>query len=91
MKTKYEKVKSLDHLKKMAGTDGPVDVFILLNFGLRSTKEVEWNDGWTIWHSISDTMLEYKTDKELKKSEEFFIEAINKGAVWKENYEYDKF
>ena len=76
----YEKIKSLRQLKKYKRTE----LFIRLNGGLKSSKEVEWDKGWSIWHGISDTTSTYKTDKQFKENEQFFMKAMKEGALWRE-------
>lgn len=80
---KFHKINSLEHLKELA-TDNPIGVFIQLNYGLRSSKSVEYNskdDTWEVYNYIDDTEDILKTEELEEKTN--IIKAINNGALYK--------
>lgn len=77
-----KQIKSLEELKLKASA-GPVDCFIRLNFGLRSSKDVEYNedtDTWYIFHHIDGSEQELTTEELADATN--IIEALEKGALY---------
>lgn len=77
-------IKDFDDFKAHCAKKGHFDGFILLNGGLRSSKDISYiedEDKWEVWHMI-DGSVEQLTDQELLDS--FIGEALRKGAL----YEY---
>lgn len=78
----YKRIKDLEQLKKRAAK-GPIEVFLLLNFGLRSSKDLSYNketDTWSIFNYIDDTSQTLKTE-ELSDNTNI-IEALEKKALY---------
>jgi hypothetical protein len=81
------KIKSLEHLKKVAIRSDHCDrseFFIKLNFGAKTTKEIGYYpdcDSWDIFHFSSDSIEDYDSTEDFIKHESFIIEAINQGAL----------
>lgn len=78
-----QKINSLDELKTLC-SNNPAECFILLNFGLRSSKDIEYDessDAWNILNHIDDTEQVVST-KELSEKTNI-IEALEKGALYK--------
>ena len=82
-----EKITNIDQLKKLAleNDDNTVDCFISINGGLRSSKEIRYDkdEEWSIFHGISDTWSDYSSDKDFIADEDFLIDAMSKGALFK--------
>ena len=77
-------VKSTDQLKSILADGETKDFFILLNFGLRSSKAISYDGSSTFYvlNEIDDTEQEL-TEQELMNSDITNIgEAINKGAFY---------
>lgn len=77
-------VKSTDQLKTILADGETKDFFILLNFGLRSSKAISYDGSSTFYvlNEIDGTEQEL-TGQELMSSEFTNIgEAINKGAFY---------
>ena len=78
----YKKVESFKHLKELC-QDNECEMFIRLNGGLRSSKTVELRDGkWSMLNEIDWSGNQYNNDTDFKKYESFFMEALDKGAVY---------
>ena len=77
---------TIDQLKKLA-YDREFECRILLNGGCFSRKYISYDptetDGylWRIVNSIDDTIVEYRTDKELIDDYPLFFEAMKYGAL----------
>ena len=83
--TEEKRIKSLNDLKKYC-KDKNQELYLLLNFGLRSSKNIIYNSkdkSWSIYNGIDDTYSHYKNDNELKKGYPLFIKAIKKGCLIK--------
>jgi hypothetical protein len=77
-----KRIEDLEELKNIA-TAQPTEVFIQLNFGLRSSKNIEYDadaDSWLIYNYIDDTE-QMLTSKQLKEDTNI-IEALDKGALY---------
>ncbi len=85
MKNHPQKISSqneLDDLIKKVEGDCPLECFVLLNFGMRSSKEISLNENndYHIYNEIDDSE-EIIVHSQLMSS--FIGEAINKGALYK--------
>lgn len=81
---KPKKIESLDELKQIC-SKGYTEVFILLNFGLRSSKEIEYDtetDTWRVFNYIDDSELIGLTYDELKTDTNIPL-ALERGALFK--------
>ena len=77
-------VKSVEELKKLAKVEDGVEFFILLRYGIRSSKRIEWDEpsqSFCILNEIDGTHLDL-TEEELA-TETNIIKAIEKGAFFK--------
>ena len=74
--------KELDDLIKNVKGGYPLECFILLNFGIRSSKEISLNENndYNIYNEIDDSE-ETIVHSQLMSS--FIGEAISKGALYK--------
>ena len=82
---KDKRIKSIEELKEYC-KDIEQELYVLLKFGLRSSKDITYNSedkSWTMYNGIDDTYSDYKDDKELKEVYPLFIEAIEKGCLIK--------
>lgn len=76
-------VKNLGELKEMASIQS-FEGYILLKFGVRSSKHIEYNpkeDSWYIYNYLDDTEQRMNT-KELRKMTNI-VEALERGALFK--------
>lgn len=84
MNNKYQRINSQEELDELLDTlnGGPLDCFVQLNFGFRSSKSITKNDtnDYRIYNEIDDSE-EIKKHSQLMKS--FIGEAISKGALYK--------
>jgi hypothetical protein len=80
-------IHNINELKKHCN-DSPYNEFYLkLNFGIRSTKRIQyWKDfdSWCIFNEIDDSMSEYNSTDDFKNNERLIIEAMTKGAFFKD-------
>lgn len=77
-------IKSVAELKKLASVEDGAEFFILLNYGLRSSKRIAWNEpskSFCILNEIDDTHQDL-TEEELA-TETNIVKAIEKGAFFK--------
>lgn len=84
---KYQRINSQEELDKFINEaqekgDLALECFVLLNFGLRSSKEISFmrSKDYYVYNEIDDTD-EIIMHSDLMKS--FIGEAINKGALYK--------
>ena len=80
-------VKSVEELKKLANVEDGEEFFIQLNFGLRSTKRIEWDEpskSFCILNEIDDTHQDL-TEQELA-TETNIVKAIENRAFFKAGY-----
>ena len=81
--SKPVQIKTLEELRGLASKEEPVDCFIQLNFGARSSKSIHcYGSGWSVYNEIDDTEQTCITDKELG-NDTLIIEAIEKGALYR--------
>lgn len=94
-------VESFKELKQLASNhEYPMDFYILLASGFRSSKEIKYYElwrgaskesSWDVFHNISDTWCEYENDKDFKQNEPMIMEAIKKRVlIWEDFYEKEK-
>lgn len=79
---KISSQKELDDLIRKVEGGCPLECFVLLNFGMRSSKEISLNENndYHIYNEIDDSE-EIIVHSQLMSS--FIGEAINKGALYK--------
>lgn len=79
---KISSQKELDDLIRKAEGGYPLECFVLLNFGIRSSKDISLNENndYHIYNEIDDSE-EIIVHSQLMSS--FIGEAINKGALYK--------
>ena len=81
-------INSVDVLKQHVD-DSPYNEFCLkLNYGLRSTKRIQYwpeNDSWCIFNDSDDSMSEYESTKKLIQSEPLIIKAMANNAFFKDS------
>lgn len=78
----YKRIKDLEQLKKKAAK-GSIEVFLMLNFGIRSSKDLSYNektDTWSIFNYIDDTLQTLKTEELADNTN--IIEALEKKALY---------
>ena len=81
---KYQKINSQEELDELLEKlDGsPLECFVQLNFGIRSSKQITMNDTGDYWiYNEIDDSEENVKHSQLMKS--FIGEAISKGALYK--------
>lgn len=77
------RIESLDHLKAEASKPEPLDCFILLGGGARSSKMVRYwppEDEWDVYHGISDTWEEDLSTEALRQTN--ILTALEEGALY---------
>lgn len=75
------KITSLEELKELAVPDA--EFFIMLNFGLRSSKRIEYDDekdSWWVYNDIDDTEMTLTTEELAKETN--IIKALEMGALY---------
>ena len=79
---KINSQKELDDLIRKVEGGYPLECFVLLNFGIRSSKEISLNESndYCVYNSVDDSE-ETIVHSQLMSS--FIGEAINKGALYK--------
>ena len=67
--------------------ESPYNEFCLkLNFGLKSTKRIQyWDkfDSWCIFNEIDDSMSEYNSTEDFVKNEPMIVKAMSVNAFFK--------
>lgn len=79
-----KQIKDIEELKQLC-SKGYAGVFILLNFGLRSSKDIEYDsntDTWRVFNYIDDTEQIGLTYDELKENTNIPL-ALERGALYK--------
>lgn len=75
-----KQIQSLQELKDLSSGEGN-DFCIALNFGLRSSKRLQYDDNqWYVYNEIDDT--EQVLDDNGLKTDTNIIEALDKGALF---------
>ena len=79
---KINSQKELDDLIKKVEGNYPLECFVLLNFGIRSSKDISLNENndYHVYNEIDDSE-EIIVHSQLMSS--FIGEAISKGALYK--------
>ena len=79
---KINSQKELDDLIRKVEGGYPLECFVLLNFGIRSSKEISLNESndYCVYNSVDDSE-ETIVHSQLMSS--FIGEAISKGALYK--------
>jgi hypothetical protein len=81
-----KQIKNLEHLKKLASRSGGVNIYIGLQGGARSGKQVDYDpetDTWYVFQEIDGADLEYNSTQEFKEDYSLFFEALEKGCLWR--------
>lgn len=80
---RIESQQMLDKLLSKRSSDYPLGCFIMLNFGLKSSKEIWRNDRGDYWvyNDVDDSEVIIPHDKLMDCS--FIGEAISKGALYR--------
>lgn len=73
-------IKDLNHLKELSSSESGCDCYIKLNFGLRSSKHITYDDGTWYILNLSDDTEQQLTDEELA-TETNITEALSKRAL----------
>lgn len=62
-------IQTMRDLKRLASRKNGLEAFIVLNYGLRSSKHIWLRKGkWTVFNSIDDTTEENMSDTDLEKN-----------------------
>lgn len=82
-----KRVRNLEELKKLSAVDGGADFYILLNFGLRSSKHIQYDhDEATFFvDNLIDGTEEELTEAQLRKKTNI-VKAIEMGSFFYEGY-----
>jgi hypothetical protein len=84
-RSKFEPIKDIEHLRKLASRPNGVHCFIALNGGLRSSKDISYlGNTWKITNYIDGTMSTYKLDRNFKKWYPFLFKALEQGCLIQE-------
>ena len=77
-----KKIENIEQLKEESKNAG--EFFIILNFGLRSSKRIWWNGThFFIYNYIDDTEMKLTPEELVEKTN--ICKAIDKGAFFKED------
>jgi hypothetical protein len=85
------KIENLGQLRELAGRDGGLDCFILLNGGLRSSKHIRTVDGCTkgkvfyVFNLIDDSECYLTAEEIVDPGMTMIGEAMSKGALFAED------
>ena len=79
---KINSQKELDDLIKKVKGDYPLECFVLLNFGLRSSKDISLNEN-NDYHVYNEADDSEETIIHNQLMSSFIGEAISKGALYK--------
>ncbi len=78
-----QQIRSKEELDAILSNGNPLDCFLLLRRGLRSSKSITFNDGtYWVYNEIDDS--EIKIDQS-KFESSFLAKAIKAGALWSYN------
>lgn len=79
---KINSQKELDDLIRKVEGDYPLECFVLLNFGIRSSKDISLNENndYQVYNEIDDSE---ETIVHSKLMSSFIGKAISKGALYK--------
>lgn len=72
-------IKDIEELRTLASREEGCDCYVKLNFGLRSSKHITYDDKWYILH-LSDDSEQCLTDNELA-TDTNIVEAIEQNAL----------
>jgi hypothetical protein len=77
-----QNINTLEELREHASKPDGADIFLLLNFGLRSSKRIHHDNGeWWIINMIDGSEQDGLTDNQLK-SETLITQAIDLGSCY---------
>ena len=83
-------ITSIENLKKEASNKNGdySDFFIALNFSLRSSKRILYNEDSNTFDIINEIDYSYQDDltEEQLRTETLIVESINKGALYKYDF-----
>lgn len=80
---KIVQVKSVEHLKTLASGEDGAEFFIALNFGMRSSKRICWDEptkSWCITNDIDDSHEDLE-EEELATATNI-VKAISRGTLY---------
>ena len=81
-----KKIESIEQLKEESKDAG--DFFILINYGLRSSKRIWWNGTYFLVYNFIDDSEQKLTPEELYTKSNIGV-AIERGACYKEEEKTD--
>jgi hypothetical protein len=82
-----EIITNIQRLKELAKDENGFDGFILLNHGIKSSKQIWYGsdldrpNGWEVFHYIDETEVEYDSTSAFINGEPNIIKAILNGAL----------
>ena len=83
------KIKNLKELIKFASRPDGVECFICLNYGVRSSKKINYDKGdkkpFKIWNLIDDSEIELTEKQMMNKNYTLIGEAMKFGSLIREN------
>ena len=76
-------IKTIEQLRKLA-TDTVFSGYIVLNGGLRSSKDIQVNGmgHWNVFNLIDDSETDYGTESEFVKGEPHIMKAMKNGVFY---------
>jgi len=81
----YNRIETIDDLKKQSQNDGMFEGFILLNLGCRSSKRISYhkdNDSWFLINEIDDSESNYDSTRDFIRNEDNIAKAIKVGSFY---------
>lgn len=80
-----KRINSIEQLKQLAAQDDPLEIFIELAGGVRSTKIIDYlpeNASWYVCHLSDDTEEEFTSTQEMLNANALLIVAMKKGKLF---------
>ncbi len=81
----YNRIETIDDLKKQSQNDDMFEGFILLNLGCRSSKRISYhkdNDSWFLINEIDDSESNYDSTRDFIRNEDNIAKAIKVGSFY---------
>ena len=81
-------IKNVEQLKQHCDEDPYNEFVMLLNYGLRSTKRIQYwkdSDSWCIMNEIDDSESDYGSTEEFKQNEPLIFKAMANNAFYMES------
>ena len=79
------KIESIEQLRLFAGTYDGLNCYVLLNYGLHSSKSIHYENGvYWIWNLIDDTEQELTEEQLFDRSLTIIGDAMKSGNLFQD-------